>query len=73
MEERKMNKTYFKYAKFGESWILPVWTDSMMYKDPAGCFGWDKDIHFVSEVSEQEYEASFFPKKEPVQLELFTC
>lgn len=43
-----MNKTYFKYAKFGESWILPVWTDSMMYKDPAGCFGWDKDIHFVS-------------------------
>lgn len=65
------NITYFKFEKLGESWILPVWKDSIMFSHPEDCFQWDKDIHFVSEVTEQEYSAQFIPKREPVQLELF--
>ena len=60
---------YFKFKDNTHCWVLPVYENSVMAKDPNTCFSWDQTIKFVGEVSEAEYEEQFKPA--PVQLELF--
>lgn len=66
-----MNKTYFKFKRFNEVWILPVYINSVMHSNPENSYNWDKNIEFVAEVTEEEYNAQFIPKKEYIQQELF--
>ena len=60
---------YFRFKDNLHSWVLPVYEDSLMFKNPDTCFSWDKSIKFVGEVTRAEYDEQFKPA--PVQLELF--
>lgn len=61
---------YFKFKDNTRSWILPVYEGSYTAQHPAESFPWNKDIIFVGEVSEEEYNRQF-QKQQEVQLELF--
>ena len=64
-----VNMVYFRFKDNFHSWVLPVYEDSFMFKNPDACFSWDKSIKFVGEVTRAEYDEQFKPA--PVQLELF--
>ena len=59
---------YYKFKRNNETWILPVYPDSFVAKSPKDCFYWDKEIKFICEVTEKEYNEQFEIKKEPMQL-----
>ena len=60
---------YFKFKDNTHSWILPVYEDSYTAQHPVESFPWNKDISFVGEVTEAEYNKQF--ETVPEQLELF--
>lgn len=50
---------YFKFKDNTHSWVLPVYKDSIMARNPNGCFAWDRSIKFVGETTKQEYDEQF--------------
>ena len=60
---------YFKFKDNIHSWVLPVYEDSTMAKEPDNCFAWDNTIRFVAEVEKSEYDKQFEPRLIPQQLE----
>ena len=50
---------YFKFKDNTHSWVLPVYKDSIMARNPNGCCAWDRSIKFVGETTKQEYDEQF--------------
>jgi hypothetical protein len=50
---------YFKFKDNLHSWVLPVYEESTMAKEPENCFGWDNTIKFSGQVTKAEYDAQF--------------